>query len=518
MRMNKPSPNQNRFCGVLLHPSSLPNENLCGGFGKESRDWLEILAKNGVSAWQFLPLSPTDSTGSPYSSPSSFAINPSFLDVNDLVHDGFLFPEQINQLPGNELKDKNLFENFALAELRSRIIGQQLRESWEKQSFEIHSEFKNWCKKQFWLEDHALFMQIRFDNNQLPWWEWPTEFASHDKSCLSIYKNEKQQLLLEHYLLQWHLFRQWNLLRNLARDLGVLLFGDLPFYVSRDSSDVWSNRSLFAVLSNGDIDHQSGVPPDYFSETGQLWGNPVYRWKRHHFSNFRWWIRRFARQFEQVDLLRIDHFRAFKALWKVPGNNKTAENGWWSPSPGLKLLSLLKKKYGGKLPLVAEDLGVITKDVENLRDYFNLPGMKILQFAFDGNWDNPYLPENINDYKSIVYTGTHDNPTTNGWWDDINEDIKDRVHQRFSGNQEEPSWKLIEIGMSTKSCLFIAPIQDILCLNNHARFNTPGTVGKNWSWRLNGFDEVLTTAIKNYGDLARHHGRCSADVNTLTSS
>ncbi len=516
--MNKISSNANRFSGVLLHPSSLPNEYLNGGFGQESRDWLKLLAENGIKVWQFLPLSPTDSTGSPYSSPSSFAINPHFLDVKDLVRDGFLTFDQSIKLPGFGFKDKNLSDRFEISELRSRKLGQALRESWNKQSLKIHSEFTNWFNKQFWIEDHALFMLIRYEHNQLPWWEWPSNFSSYNKSDLTAYKNQKKELLLEQYLLQWHLSRQWSLLRKLAKELGVLLFGDLPFYVSRDSADVWSNRSLFSVLSNGEIYQQSGVPPDYFSQTGQLWGNPVYRWRRHQFSKYRWWKSRFAKQFEQVDLLRIDHFRAFNALWKVPGKDNTAQNGFWAPSPGLKLLALLKKKHGGKLPLVAEDLGVITKQVENLRDYFNFPGMKILQFAFDGNLDNPYLPQNIKDYKSVVYTGTHDNPTTKSWWEGLNDDTRSKVLEMSKGNQEEPSWKLIDIGLSTKACLFIAPIQDILCLDNRARFNTPGTVGSNWTWRIDKIDDWLKESISRYGDLARNYGRDSHDIYTLIRS
>ncbi len=505
-----------RFSGVLMHPTSLPNPYCFGGFGKEAREWLKLLSKNGIGVWQFLPLSPTDESGSPYSSPSSFAINTWFLDVDDLLIEGFLLEEDIKNLPiKNDVSKDTLDEYFLLANKRSKAIGRALRECWESQSSQVHNEFKDWSCKQLWLEDHTLFMQIRYENKQLPWWEWPSELANYNKLTLSNYKKQKKEALLEHSLLQWHLYRQWNSLRNLARELGVLLFGDLPFYVSRDSADVWSNRSLFSMLSDGSVYQQSGVPPDYFSETGQLWGNPVYRWKRHQLSNFRWWKQRFARQFEQVDLLRIDHFRAFKALWKVSGRDETAQNGYWSPSPGLKILSLLRRVYGKKLPLVAEDLGVITQDVEKLRDYFNLPGMKILQFAFDGNPDNPYLPENINTYNAVVYTGTHDNSTTETWWNQLNQDIKEKVSQRVSGDSLEPSWRLIEIGLSTKSILFVAPIQDLLSLNDEARFNTPGTLGGNWIWKLEKFDDTVIKAIVRYGQKSRFYGRFSENVQKL---
>ncbi len=514
--MSKTSANLKKYSGILLHPTALPSKRICGGFGQEARSWVKLLSENGIGAWQFLPLSPTDSTGSPYSSPSGFALNPWFLDENDLVHDGFLTIEKFKELPGSVFDDSSRFDNFKLANIRSRKLGEALRESWNSQNAEAHIEFNNWKEKQWWLSDHALFMEIRFQNNLKPWWEWPKNFANYNRKVLDKYEHDHRNQLLEHFLIQWHLFRQWKKIRLLAKELDVLLFGDLPFYVSRDSSDVWANRSLFSVLSDGELLSQSGVPPDYFSSTGQLWGNPVYRWQRHKLSKFRWWRKRFARQFEQVDLLRIDHFRAFNAFWNINGIDKTAQRGYWSPSPGLQILSLLRKQYGKKIPLAAEDLGIITPDVERLRDHFDLPGMKILQFAFDGNLDNPYLPENINNYKSIVYTGTHDNSTTNGWWNEIDENTKLRVYEKLSSKEESsPAWMLIDIGLSTKSCLFISPLQDLLDLDNHARFNTPGTVSDNWSWRINDFDEKLLNALSKYGKLAISRGRSSQGIFSL---
>ncbi len=289
--------------------------------------------------------------------------------------------------------------------------------------------------------------------------------------------------------------------------MGVLIFGDLPFYVARDSVDVWRNKELFSVLSNGEMYEQSGVPPDYFSDDGQLWGTPVYRWRKHKASKYRWWRRRFRRQWEQFDLLRLDHFRALNSYWSVPAKENTAKKGTWMPSPGLELLHILQRDYGEKIPLVAEDLGEITPAVIELRDYFRLPGMKILQFAFDGDFNNPYLPENINGSKSIVYTGTHDNPTTNGWWNEIEDNVRQRVLDRSKDRIESASKSLIEMGLSTDSCLFIAPIQDILGLGNEARFNTPGTIGNNWIWRLESFDKNFNNSLKAYGGLSQSLGR-----------
>ncbi|ABX09037.1 4-alpha-glucanotransferase [Prochlorococcus marinus] len=504
-----------RFSGVLLHPTSLPGKRTCGGFGQEARDWLELLAKSGISVWQVLPLSPPDSTGSPYSSPSSFAFNPWLLDVNDLAQQGFIAMDVCNELSSSK-QDINSSMDFDLANLHSRKLGQALRKEWPIQNSSSHKEFLDWCADQFWLEDHVMFMELRIQNNQLPWWEWPEDLALHNKKELNNFKVNFKEALLEHSLLQWHLDRQWSSIRSLANDLGILIFGDLPFYVSRDSADVWSNRSLFSILANGEMYMQSGVPPDYFSETGQLWGTPVYRWQSNKRSHFRWWRRRLSRQWNQFDLLRLDHFRALDSFWAVPGNDKTAQDGSWIPSPGLKLLKLLKKDYGQKLPLIAEDLGVITPRVEKLRNYFGLPGMKILQFAFDGNQENPYLPENIRDYRSIVYTGTHDNETTTGWWAEVGPEIKSRLRKQSNQENDSPAWQLIELGLQTQACLFIAPMQDILGLGNEARFNTPGTVKRsNWSWRLEAFNDSVLAGVEKYGQLSKSYGRSFAEVSTL---
>ena len=494
-----------RNSGILLHPTSLPETPFCGTFGKYAREWLKDLAKFGIGVWQFLPLAPTDSLGSPYCSPSSFAFNPWFLDENDLVRDGFLSSD-LQKFP-SEIEGVDKRVNFQLANAKVQFLSSSLVDYWEKQNAITRKEFEIWCHKQFWLEDHSTFMELRFQNNNLPWWEWPEKFAVCDKKELAIWKEKNHKELMGQNLIQWHLYRQWRSIRELAKNLGILLFGDVPFYVSKDSADVWSNRSLFSVLNNSDTYLQSGVPPDYFSETGQLWGNPVYRWSRHKTSKYRWWRKRISRHLEQVDFLRIDHFRALEAFWAIPGKDRTAENGFWLPSPGREILGLIKKDCGGSLPLIAEDLGLITSKVENLRDDFNLAGMKILQFAFDGNLDNPYLPENIKDENWIVYTGTHDNSTSLGWWGEIDQDIKDQIKKRILDYENFSSWELIRIGMETKAKLFVAPMQDLLNLDNDSRFNKPGTIKNNWSWRLSGNDLNIKDALRKYGNLAEKYQR-----------
>ncbi len=506
---------ENRFSGILLHPTSLPSKEVCGTFGEPSRKWIKLLSENGISVWQFLPLSPVDSLGSPYSSLSSFALNPWFLDATDLVRDGYLPSSIIRELPNTSLDIDNSAIDFNLADLRSDEIGKALAAYWQKQSLSRHNKFNNWSRNQFWLDDHACFMEIRKQHNGLPWWEWKSSLSSHDSYELELWRAQNQDKLLEHYLVQWHLDRQWRELRKLASENEILLFGDLPFYVSRDSSDVWGKRHLFSVLSKGNLLTQSGVPPDYFSETGQLWGTPVYRWQKHKRTRYKWWRDRLNRQWDLVDLLRLDHFRALDSYWSVSGNDSTAENGCWLPSPGLELLSILKKDFGGNLPLVAEDLGIITSRVNQLREYFRFAGMKILQFAFDGNAENPYLPENIKGSNWVVYTGTHDNSTTNGWWNEINDEVKNRVYDIYDGSYEEPSWKLIEIGMRTEAILFVSPIQDILSLGEDCRLNKPGTIYNNWSWKLSEYDLYLKKSIIEYGNLSLESGRQSSNINKL---
>ena len=295
-------------------------------------------------------------------------------------------------------------------------------------------------------------------------------------------------------------------IKNFAKSYNVKLIGDLPFYVSRDSADVWSNKSLFSIFKNGDLIFQSGVPPDYFSSTGQLWGTPTYFWSKHKSTNFDWWRKRFRRQFELVDLLRLDHFRGLSGYWRVSGKSKTAICGKWINSPGRKLLNKLKIDLGTDfLPIIAEDLGVITPDVEQLRKFFKLPGMKILQFAFDGNEDNPYLPKNIKGENWVVYTGTHDNSTSVSWWECLANNSKERIKEeyKFSG---DPSWSLMRIGMETNANLFIAPIQDILSLDDTSRLNIPGTTKNNWKWKLNRPLEEIEDNIRRFSEQGNSFG------------
>ena len=503
--MSKQKVLKNKSLGILMHPSCIPGGEVCGTFGKGAKEWIKKLEKHGIEYWQFLPITPTDSTGSPYSSPSSFALNPWFLDIDDLIKKSFIFISKKEEL-GLTSQNKNYFD-FNEADAYSEKLGHLLLQGWSSQSEERKLNFYKWTSENSWVEDYSTFTVIREEFNMMPWWQWPKEFKLKNNKFLKSWIKKKSEKILIKKLIQWHLDNQWKDIKNFAKLCNVNLIGDLPFYVSWDSADVWSNKSLFSIFKNGNLIFQSGVPPDYFSSTGQLWGTPTYFWSKHKNTNFYWWRNRFKRQFELMDLLRFDHFRGLAGYWRVNGNSKTAISGKWISSPGRSLLNKLKIDLGTEyLPIIAEDLGVITPDVEKLRKNFKLPGMKILQFAFDGNKDNPYLPRNINGENWVVYTGTHDNSTSISWWDSLESNSKKRIRDEYKFS-EDPSWSLIEIGMKTDANLFIAPIQDILSLDDSSRLNIPGTTKNNWKWKLNRPLEEIEDDITIFSELGNKFGR-----------
>lgn len=501
-----------RACGVLLHPTALPGTPCSGSFGAAAREWIDLLGREGVGVWQLLPLAPTDATGSPYSSPSGSALNPWLIDADDLVADGLIDAVDRDALPAGQQDRLDPIQAGA----RAAAVATALRQRWASQPPQRREAFALWEDRQRdWLVDHCRFMVIRRLQGGRPWWQWPEDLARRRPPALRALVEQQSEALQEEALLQWQLQCQWSRLQRQARQQGVQLVGDLPFYVAHDSADVWSRRHLFSLRGDGALVEQSGVPPDYFSSTGQLWGTPVYRWRLHRLTGFRWWLRRLLRQLELMDLLRLDHFRALEAYWSVPGEADTAENGCWRPSPGRALLRALWWRCrrhglllpGGRLPLIAEDLGVITPAVEALRDCFALPGMKILQFAFDGNEANPYLPANYRGERWVVYTGTHDNATSLGWWQQLDDQARGRVAALVGGEVRAPSWQLLEMALASSAELAVVPLQDLLELGDEARFNTPGTIAGNWSWRLGRPVSGLAGAVQGFGAMAVRYGR-----------
>ena len=493
-----------RRAGVLLHVTALPGTPACGTFGAAAHQWVEALASQGIRAWQVLPLAPTDGLGSPYSAPSAFALNPWFLDAEALLTAGLLSAEDLRGLPTAEQQTRL---DFDLAQRRSAALADALLQRYPNWDASVRQAFEQWQGQEgHWLKDHCRFVVLKQHQGGQPWWSWPAPLARRRRSALQAFDQSHAQPLLREALLQWQLQVQWQQLLEHARRVGVQVIGDIPFYVAHDSADVWSHRRLFSVERSGRLRLQSGVPPDYFSETGQLWGTPVYRWALHRLSRFRWWKRRLRRQLEVFDLLRIDHFRALEAAWIVPGADRTAERGVWVRTPGTSLLRQLQTRLPSPLPLIAEDLGVITPEVEALRDRFGLPGMKILQFAFDGNPANPYLPANIEGENWVVYTGTHDNATSIGWWQQLSQEQRAQV-EALTGPVHAPGWQLLELALQTSAGLALVPLQDLLHLGDEARFNTPGTTEGNWTWRLPQSIASVAGPLLGYGELARRYGR-----------
>jgi 4-alpha-glucanotransferase len=495
-----------RRAGVLLHPTALPGTPACGSLGRVAHDWIDTLADHGVRAWQLLPLAPTDGTGSPYSSPSGFALNPWLLDGEQLVLDGLIAHSDLEALPGGG-DPQHL--DIALADQRAELLAEALLRRSPDWPDHQHRALAHWRSLQsFWLQDHCLYMVLRREYQQRPWWQWPAPLARRRRSALQAFERQNAEALEREALLQWQLQRQWQRLLEHARSRNVEVVGDLPFYVAHDSADVWSRRRLFSVRADGRLTTQSGVPPDYFSATGQLWGTPVYAWPLHRLTRFRWWMQRLERQLELLDLLRLDHFRALEAAWCVPGDDTTAEHGVWRRSPGPALLRRLQAvQGGGPLPLIAEDLGVITPEVDALRDHYRLPGMKILQFAFDGNPDNPYLPENFNGSDWVVYTGTHDNATCIGWWHALGDEERGRVESCLGASVHAPGWQLLELALRSSAELAVVPLQDLLGLGDEARFNSPGTTSGNWSWRLTTGLDAIAGPLRGFGEMASRYGR-----------
>ena len=479
-----------RRSGVLLHPTSLPGGPGNGDLGPDAYRFADFLAEAGFSVWQTLPLGPTHEDGSPYNSLSAHAGNPGLVALEPLVEAGWLGEDCREGNPGSPGAFRRGCLERAHAGFR-RLAGEE-----EKAELE---DFR--AEQDHWLEDFALFMALR-EEHQLPWWEWPVPIRDREPEALERARERHASEIAFHRFVQWCFARQWGQLKAYANGLGIRLFGDLPIFVARDSAEVWANRDWFALEPQGQPETVAGVPPDYFSETGQYWGNPHYRWDRLAEDGYRWWIERMRSQLSLFDWVRIDHFRGFEAYWEIPYDAPATE-GRWVPGPGDGFFAALEEALGD-LPLVAEDLGVITPEVTALRQRFGMPGMKVLQFAFGGGADNPFLPHNQRpDY--IVYTGTHDNNTTLGWWrEEIPEEVRERVRDYLGHPGEAMPWPLIRTALASVAQVAVIPMQDLLGLGAEARMNTPATVEGNWGWRLKGWEQVpggLAASLRRVNEL-----------------
>ncbi|MEI6067084.1 MAG: 4-alpha-glucanotransferase [Methylococcaceae bacterium] len=461
-----------RRAGVLLHITSLPGTDKQGDLGQEAYNFVNFLHDTGVSVWQTLPLGMTHADGSPYQCLSAHAGNPLLINIDSLVNLGWLaLSEQCGECHGSSAFNK------------SCLIAKVFEGFLENANQHDKDDFEHFCQeKAFWLDDFALFLALRNMFNQQCWNQWPKPFKEREISVLEEARYRLSKAIEEIKFEQYIFFRQWMALKVYANERGVLLFGDIPIFVSYDSADVWANRKVFKLDEAGEMSVVAGVPPDYFSETGQRWGNPHYDWNYLNKTGFAWWIARMQTQLEQFDILRIDHFRGLEAAWEIPADEPTAQKGEWVTAPGKDLLNAIKSNLGS-IPLVAEDLGIITDEVEALRDEFNLPGMKILQFAFGSGSDNPYLPDNY-ERNCVVYTGTHDNDTTIGWSRSISDNEKNYVYEYLGNPAMSLHCALIQAALGSVANLAVIPMQDILELGSEARMNTPGTTVGNWKWRF----------------------------------
>lgn len=477
-----------RTSGILLHVTSLPSRYGVGDFGPAAVSWIDQLDGAGQSWWQFLPLGPTGYGNSPYQPVSSFAGNTILISPDWLIEDELLEVEDCTHDPF----PIGVVDYGAVLPFKRQLLVRAWKRFKDGARLDLCPAYEQFCRDQaHWLADYALFqvLKLRFDN--VHYLKWPRELAQRNAAALDRLRHELADQIDQVSFSQFLLFRQADRLKRYAHAKGLGLIGDLPFFVAEDSSDVWANPELFLLDEQHRPRFVAGVPPDYFSAQGQLWGNPVYDWQALEQSGYRWWIARFGSLLNHVDLIRLDHFRGFAAAWHVPEGSPTAQAGQWIPGPGAELFRAVEKELG-VLPFVAEDLGMITPDVYGLRDQFHLPGTRVLQFAFDGGSDNPHLPTNyVRD--AVVYTGTHDNPTSRSWVEDLPGDRRDAVwrYLREKGARSgEAAWALMELAWSSVAALAVAPVQDLLKLGREARMNTPGRSEGNWRWRC--ADETLS--------------------------
>ncbi len=502
-----------RSSGILLHPTSLPAPHGIGDLGPSAVQFLDRLHAMGQRCWQMLPLGPTGYGDSPYAALSSFAGNPMLISFEKLVEDGLLPEEALADFP--ELPAAHA-DYGALIPARNRVLDIMCREFDRRADEKTVAEFDRFrSRHESWLDDYALYSAIKKDNDGRPWQEWDKALVKRNKSALDKVRRKYKVAVRDAALLQFIFARQWKCLRAEAHARGIILIGDLPLYVAMDSADVWSRRELFSFDRQGHPKVVAGVPPDYFSATGQFWGNPIYDWPVHLKEGYSWWRERMRHTLAMVDIVRIDHFRGLESYWEVPADADTAIDGRWVKGPGHAFFHALNREFS-RLPIIAEDLGIITDEVIRLREDFGLPGMHVLQFCF-GDPDEPTLNPDLFEENGVVYTGTHDNNTTRGWFNEDPGEASTRTAEqilfereqalkRFGTDGGQIEWDMISLGLSTRCHTFIAPLQDVLGLGKEARMNIPGTTQGNWQWRFEW--EMLNDGImERLLNTTRHFGR-----------
>lgn len=491
-----------RASGVLLPISSLPSDYGIGTFSKEAYRFVEKLAEAGQSYWQILPLGPTGYGDSPYQSFSTFAGNPYYIDLEALMGEGLLTREELNAC---DFGDNDRYINYEKIYFARFGI---LRKAYERSNIRENQDFIAFKEKNaFWLEDYALYMAVKNKFGGKAWTEWDMDIRMREPKALKAYKAELEDEITFYQFQQYMFAKQWKNLKNYANEKGIKIIGDIPIYVAFDGADSWSNPKLFQFDENCQPIAVAGCPPDAFSATGQLWGNPLYDWEYHKKTGYKWWIQRVQYCFELYDVVRIDHFRGFDEYYSIPYGEDTAINGKWMPGPGYDLFKKLKNKLGD-MEIIAEDLGFLTDTVLELLEQCGYPGMKILQFAFDSREDSDYLPHNY-PKNCIVYTGTHDNDTLRGWYNVIPDSDKKFAAEYMNNEGANPNdihWDFIRLAMASVADTCIIPLQDYLGLGSEARINTPSTLGCNWQWRM-GKDDFTSQIAERMKYLTKLYAR-----------
>lgn len=504
-----------RASGILLHPTSLPGRFGIGDLGPSATEFLDFLAETGQHWWQMLPLGPTGGSNSPYQSHSSFAGNPLLISPERMVEAGYLDADDLTELPHDGPEVRVDFD--AVRRLKEGLF----REAFARFDPVGDPNYGFFTASQGgWLDDFSLFMALKAEHEGRAWFDWGPELATRQPEALAAARERLDAEVRYHRFVQYLFYSQWRALRDQCRHRNIQLIGDIPIYVAEDSADVWARPDLFHLDAFGRPTVVAGVPPDLFEPVyGQLWGNPLYRWEAHKAEHYAWWFARMRATTERVDLVRLDHFRGFEAYWEVPASSKTAAVGRWVEGPGADFLAALREDLGG-LPLIAEDLGVITPGVEALRDDFDLPGMKILQFAFSAGEDEKFLPHRHIPH-CIVYTGTHDNDTTVGWFymtpgstgQTAEQVIEEREFaRRYLGPTEEPvHWAVNRLAFQSVADTAILPLQDVLGLGNTARMNVPGHATGHWGWRFE-FSQITPEVRSRLAELTFVYGRWNGPV------
>ena len=484
-----------RLSGILLHPTSLPSPYGIGDLGEAAYEFIDFLKKSGQHLWQTLPLTPTGFGDSPYQGFSAFAGQPLLISPAHLVKLGLLHDWELSNCP---VGDGKSVDYGTVIPWKNEILRLAFSRFAEHATPECKEEYRIFLNKNaFWLDDYALYMACKDMHEGREWLAWEEQYRTPTPQVKEQLRATLTENIDYYFFVQFMFYKEWSALKEYANENGIKIIGDIPLFVSLDSADVWANQELFQLDSEGYPTVVAGVPPDYFSETGQLWGNPLYDWKRQKKDGYQWWIARIRHQLHLTDYLRIDHFRGLESYWAIPYGDETAINGKWVPGPGADLFLSIEKALGKGLPIIAEDLGIITPEVEALRDQFGFPGMKVLQFAFESEEESTFLPHQLTTPNCVCYTGTHDNNTTQGWYASASEYARDKVRCYMNTDGCNIHWDFLRTCLGTIATYAIIPLQDVLGIGEEGRMNTPGVGMNNWAWRYEKYmlSEGLATAL-----------------------